>query len=42
MKKDHDTKGQSVSGFHAVDPGLKILDAGFLFRGTWIPYFDRL
>jgi len=33
---------QLVSRFHAVDPVLQILDAGFLFRGTWIPDFDRL
>ena len=33
---------QLVSGFHAVDPGLQILDAGFVFRETWIPDFDRL
>ena len=33
---------QLVSGFDAVDPGLQIKGAGFLFRGTWIPDFDQL
>ena len=25
-----------VSGFHAVDSGLKLLDSRFLISGTWI------